>query len=130
MNISNVTFWKKQPTNLPYLLNGFNGTFAYTDHKLVPEPIRNFVMEVLDTKQTRFKKVPLDQVNELMNEVWEGPGSMVKLCELYNEIKLARLESYLVDEEEDDEEEEKVDSESEKAEKDAQTDAKDVDTDA
>ena len=33
-------FWAKQPTNDPQTINGFKGTFAFSDHLLIPQGIR------------------------------------------------------------------------------------------
>ena len=42
LNNSAVEYWSKQPTDQPWLLNGFTGTFAYSDHRKIPEGILEF----------------------------------------------------------------------------------------
>jgi hypothetical protein len=38
----------------------------------------------------RFSRVDIEKVNELMNDVWEGPGSMSKIARLHNEMRAER----------------------------------------
>ena len=47
--------------------NGFNGTFAFTS----------------------VSKIPDDKINELLNELWEGPGSLEKIFLLEKELMLS-----------------------------------------
>lgn len=93
-----VSYWEKQPTDLPYLLNGFKGTFAYSDHNLIPEPIVNFLIEYFwkelpESRKSHYKLIPLDKINSCLNEIWEGPGSMVKLTNLMYDLRQNRLNS-------------------------------------
>ena len=37
-----------------------------------------------------MKRIPLEDINALMNDVWEGPGSMVKIMRLLKEMRTAR----------------------------------------
>ena len=83
------TYWERQPTDQPWTLNGFNGTWAFSDHNLIPEALRNFINESFP-KIEKFKRIPLEAINELMNDVWEGPGSMPKIQSLTNELRKAR----------------------------------------
>lgn len=83
------TYWERQPTDQPWTLNGFNGTWTFSDHSLIPESLRNFIFENFP-KIERFKRIPLEEINKLMNDVWEGPGSMVKVARLTKELRLAR----------------------------------------
>jgi hypothetical protein len=83
------TYWETQPTDQPHTLNGFAGTWAFSDHNLIPDGLRNFIMESFP-KVEKFKRIPLDQINTLMNDVWEGPGSMPKIARLTKEMRIAR----------------------------------------
>jgi hypothetical protein len=83
------TYWDNQPTDNPNSINGFNGTFDFSDHDLVPGAIRDFIFESFP-KIDRFRRIPLENINELMNEVWEGPGSMPKIQKLYNDMRIER----------------------------------------
>lgn len=85
----NKQYWELQPTDKPWTLNGFRGTWNFSDHSLVAEELRTFLMECFP-HVNRFRKIPLEDINRTMNDVWEGPGSMVKLCDLYNEMKAKR----------------------------------------
>ena len=88
--MDSLTYWKNQPTDKAHLLNGFKGTWNFSDHNLIPEPIRNFVIEAFP-KIEKFNRIPLEDINTLMNDVWEGPGSMPKLMQILREKRLARL---------------------------------------
>lgn len=83
-------FWEQQSTDQPWLVNGFNGTWAFTDHDLIPNSLNNFIMESFP-KIERFKRIPLEDINALMNEVWEGPGSMVKIQKFLDETRTKRI---------------------------------------
>ena len=83
------TYWQNQPTDNPFSVNGFNGTWSFSDHDLIPEPLRNFIVESFP-KIDRFKRIPLEDINKLMNDVWEGPGSMAKIERMLNELHAAR----------------------------------------
>lgn len=88
------TYWERQPTDNPYTINGFNGTWNISDHSLVSSELRNYLLEAFHP-ESKFKRIPLDAINTLLNEVWEGPGSMVKIerlhREMYNERMAAKL---------------------------------------
>ena len=107
-------FWAKQPTNDPQTINGFKGTFAFSDHLLIPQGITEFLLEHFHKKcfkgsNTRKKNhiqaIELEEINELMNEIWEGPGSMNKIATLTNEMRIQRL--WTSKEEEEEKEEDK-----------------------
>jgi hypothetical protein len=85
-------YWDRQPTDQPWSVNGFKGTWAFTDHNLIPDSLRNFIWESFP-KHERFRRIPLDEINALMNDVWEGPGSMPKIMRLYRELREARRAS-------------------------------------
>jgi hypothetical protein len=87
-------YWERQPTDQPHTLNGFQGTWAFSDHNLIPEALKNFIWENFP-KHERFRRIPLDEINTLMNDVWEGPGSMPKIMRLYREMRAERLGSLL-----------------------------------
>ena len=93
-------FWAKQPIDDPQTINGFNGTFAFTDHLLIPQGITEFLLEYFHKKcfktansnrKNHISSVPLEDINKLMNEIWDGPGSMTKIANITNEMRIARL---------------------------------------
>lgn len=84
-----ISFWERQPTDKPWLVNGFNGTWAFTDHSMIPEPLHNFIFESFHPVE-KFKRIPIEEINALMNDVWEGPGSMAKLEKLLLAMRLER----------------------------------------
>lgn len=85
-----LDYWDRQPTDQPWLLNGFKGTWNFRDHSLIPGELNNFIMEAFHPAE-RLKRIPLEDINKLMNEVWEGPGSMSKIVRLTGELRSARL---------------------------------------
>ena len=95
-------YWANQPTDQPWLPNGFAGTFAYSDHRLIPETITEFLIEhfrarIGEARRNHIKAIPLEEINDLMNEVWEGPGSMVKIVELTYKLRGNRYETNPID---------------------------------
>ncbi|MDB4257191.1 hypothetical protein N9827_00860 [bacterium] len=94
---SAISYWANQPTDQPWLPNGFAGTFAYSDHRLIPETITEFLLEhfrsrVGEARKNHISAIPLEEINDLMNEVWEGPGSMVKIVDMTYKLRHNRLE--------------------------------------
>ena len=84
-----LDYWANQPTDQPWTLNGFAGTFAIPTHSGVAQELQNYVMECFP-KAERFSRIPMEDVNRVLNDVWEGPGSMVKVIERTQELRLAR----------------------------------------
>jgi len=69
---------------VPNTLNSFDGEFAISDHNLIPEQLRMFLM--YSFKTGRLNRVPLEDINRLLNEVWEGPGSLGKIFRIAHEL--------------------------------------------
>jgi hypothetical protein len=86
---SEVEFWKTQSTDNPSTVNGFRGTWKFSDHSLIPDTFNNFLLEYF-YQYPKINKIPLEKINEVMNQVWEGPGSMVKIAQLTEELRLKR----------------------------------------
>jgi len=61
----------------PHAVNGFRGNWKFSDHQLIPDILRMFIMRSF--KVNRINRVSLDKINALMNSVWEGPGSLEKI---------------------------------------------------
>lgn len=74
----------------PFTVNGFKGTWAISDHDLIPSSLNNFIRECFPNIE-RFKKIPLEDINRVLNEAWEGPGSLPKLEALAREMRDRRL---------------------------------------
>jgi len=94
---SSVAYWESTPTDQPWLLNGFQGTFAYSDHSLIPQTILEFLHEYYykklgDLRKNHIKTIDLNEINDLLNEVWDGPGSMPKLVSMTHDMRIARLD--------------------------------------
>lgn len=81
-----IDFYKRDIDN-PFSVNGFRGTWQFSDHTLIPNTLHPFLTRHFGT--SRLRRVPLDQINKLMNEVWEGPGSLEKLFRLESEMRAA-----------------------------------------
>lgn len=88
------TYWENAPTDKPWLLNGFKGTWNFSDHSLIPAELNNFLHEAFHPVE-RLKRVPLEEINKVMNQVWDGPGSMVKLEKLTAEMRNARMDKVM-----------------------------------
>lgn len=84
-----LDYWERQPTDQPWLLNGFKGTWAFSDHSKIPGELNNFLLEAFHPIE-RLKRVPIEDINKLMNEVWEGPGSMSKIVRIAAEMRASR----------------------------------------
>jgi hypothetical protein len=102
LNNSAIEYWNRQPTDQPWLLNGFNGTWAFSDHRRIPEALLEFLLEYYrnrlgDMRKHHIKSIELDEINELMNEIWDGPGSMAKIVSQMYEMRHNRLEDNPID---------------------------------
>jgi len=75
----------KEDIDNPYRVNGFNGTWAFTDHRKIPEVLRGFLQHHFGIY--RLRRVSLDKINEVMNDIWEGPGSLEKVLNAELEMK-------------------------------------------
>ena len=71
----------------PYSVNGFSGTWSITDHRRIPEVLIGFLQHYFG--QYKVRRVPLDKINEVLNDIWEGPGSLAKVLNAELEMKLA-----------------------------------------
>jgi hypothetical protein len=81
-----IEFFKRDIDN-PNSVNGFRGTWNFSDHTLIPETLFGFLTRHFG--QAKLRRIPLDKINQVMNEVWEGPGSLEKLFRMELEMKLA-----------------------------------------
>lgn len=80
---SRIEFYKKD-IDTPWLVNGFRGTWQFSDHSLIPSILHGFLTRYFGI--AKLKRVPLNEINKIMNEVWEGPGSLEKLFRLEAEM--------------------------------------------
>jgi|TARA_R110002124_G_scaffold285655_1_gene464474 hypothetical protein len=72
----------------PHHPAGFNGTFAFSTHKFIPQVFHAFLQRHFG--QYRIQRVAIEDINQLLNELWEGPGSLEKIFRLENELFLSR----------------------------------------
>ena len=91
-----LDYWTQQPTDQPWLVNGFKGTWAFSDHSLIPDVILEYLLESFRDRLGEFRKghvksIPLNEINDLLNSVWEGPGSVVKLVNLTYDMRSNRF---------------------------------------
>ena len=63
---------------------GFTGTFAFSSHRRIPEIFHAFLQRHFG--QYRIRRVPIEDINAIMNELWEGPGSLEKIFRLENDM--------------------------------------------
>jgi hypothetical protein len=66
-------------------VNNFDGTFQISEHTRIPEIFLEFLM--YSFKTARLRRVPIEDINELLNEVWEGPGSIEKILRLTYDLR-------------------------------------------
>ena len=97
-----LNYWSEQPTDQPWLLNGFKGTWAFSDHSLIPDVILEFLLESFrdrfgELRKGHIKSIPLNEINDLLNEVWEGPGSVIKLVNLTYDMRYNRYSTNTID---------------------------------
>jgi hypothetical protein len=78
-----IEFYKRDIDN-PFSVNGFRGTWQFSDHTLIPDTLYSFLSRYFGT--AKLRRVPLEDINKLMNEVWDGPGSIEKLLRLEAEM--------------------------------------------
>lgn len=81
-----IEFFKRDIDN-PNSVNGFRGTWNFSDHTLIPDTLHGFLTRHFG--QAKLRRIPLDKINQVMNEVWEGPGSLEKLFRLELEMRQA-----------------------------------------
>ena len=65
---------------------GFKGTFKFSDHKLIPDVYHGYLQRYFGV--LRLSRVSLADINDAMNEVWEGPGSLTKLFTLEEQMRV------------------------------------------
>ena len=90
-----LNYWSEQPIDKPWLVNGFAGTWAFSDHSLIPDVILEFLLESFrdrlgEMRKGHIKAIPLSEINDLLNKVWEGPGSMPKIVSLTYDMRQNR----------------------------------------
>lgn len=88
MNIKIAQLWDEQPSDNPHTVNGFAGTWNISDHDLIPECVRGFVMEHHPRKD-KLEQIPLKDINQLLNDAWQGPGSVSRLIMLKEQARQA-----------------------------------------
>lgn len=61
---------------------GFRGEWAISDHSLIPEVVREFLMFSFET--AHLKRIELSKINDLLNREWdtslESPMSHIQQC--------------------------------------------------
>jgi hypothetical protein len=82
---SKIAFYEKD-IDKPYTLNNFNGTFAIQSHAGIAEPLRGFLQRHFGVM--RLERVKIDLINEALNELWDGPGSLEKILRLEHQYML------------------------------------------
>jgi hypothetical protein len=78
-----IEFYKKEIDN-PHSVNGFRGTWKFSDHNLIPDVLRGFLQRHYGVM--RLQRIKLEDINKLLNELWEGPGSLEKILRLENDL--------------------------------------------
>lgn len=68
--------------------NGFNGTFAFSIHRAIPHVFHAFLQRHFG--QYRISRVPIADINTILNDIWEGPGSLEKIFVREDELFMSR----------------------------------------
>lgn len=96
LRTTSKAYWDDQPRDVPTSLNGFAGTFAFESHQSIPSALRNVIEERFYTAP-RFTRIELDDINEFLNSIWDGPGSMSKIVDITHELRSVRKAGQTVD---------------------------------
>ena len=78
-----IAFYEKDIDNR-FSVNGFQGTWAFSDHNLIPQIFNGFLQRHFGVM--RLKRIKLEEINAILNELWEGPGSLAKILRMENEL--------------------------------------------
>ena len=83
---SKIEFYNREEflTN-PFHPAGFTGTWQFTSHDSIPEVLQGFIQRYFG--QYRIRRVPIESINEIMNDIWEGPGSLEKVFRLEEDMR-------------------------------------------
>jgi hypothetical protein len=90
---------------MQHTLDEFAGTFAISDHDRIPEVLVEYLIERfyakvdnkwLATRKHILSNISLEDINQALNEVWQGPGSLDTVRAYIAETRGARL-SEIVD---------------------------------
>jgi hypothetical protein len=83
---SKIEFYSQEKyVNDPFHPAGFAGTWAISDHTRIPEQVVEYLQYKFQV--SRLRRVPLEDINQALNEVWEGPGSLSKVFLLAEELR-------------------------------------------
>lgn len=69
----------------PFHPNGFKGTWQFSSHDLIPNVFHGFIQRYFGIY--RIRRIPLEKINSILNELWEGPGSLEKIFRLEDELR-------------------------------------------
>lgn len=78
-----IEFYDKQ-VNIPNSVNSFNGRFDFRDHDNIPEVFHEFLIRYF--AESRLHRLSLMKINELLNSIWQGPGSLKLIFMLQKEL--------------------------------------------
>jgi len=80
-------------------LDSFSGTFNISDHSLISQVLQEYLFEYFyDRIESKWigkgctlSNISLDEINQELNRVWEGPGSVEKLRNFTKSSRELRL---------------------------------------
>jgi hypothetical protein len=79
-----IEFYKRDIDD-PNSVNGFRGTWKFSDHTLIPDTLFGFLQRYFG--QAKLRRIPLDRINQVLNDNWDGPGSLEKLFRMELEMR-------------------------------------------
>lgn len=65
---------------------GFSGVWAFEEHSKIPQVLRSYLQRHFGV--LRLTTVAINNINQHLNSVWDGPGSLSKLMAMEYELQL------------------------------------------
>jgi hypothetical protein len=73
-----------QDRDREFALNSFAGTFAISEHSRIPPELLGVLQMQFQTG--RLSRVSMEDINQFLNTIWQGPGSLTEVFALEREL--------------------------------------------
>lgn len=83
-NLQTQLAFVEKSRDIPHTVNNFDGVWNISDHSLIPPVLRLFIQ--YSFKTGKINRIPMESINSLLNEVWQGPGSLETVLRLQHEM--------------------------------------------
>jgi hypothetical protein len=67
-----------------FALNSFAGTFAISEHSRIPPELLGVLQMQFQTG--RLSRVSMEDINQFLNSIWQGPGSLTEVFALERQL--------------------------------------------